>query len=268
MPARCSGMKDSSRRARVRLYVDQDLVTGRQVSLSGSQAHYLSKVMRLVAGDCVRLFNERDGEWLGRIVSSGKNATDLAIEECVRNASSENGPWLAFAPIKKSALDFIIEKASELGVERLLPVDTQFTVVERLNLARLHAQSVEASEQCERMTIPRLDSPIPLSRLLADWPGDRALLFLDERGGGQPLVHAVDRLRLRAAGTQPLHQPGFLVGPEGGFSDDEAEAVASRPFALRVSMGPRILRAETAAIAALACWQALTEDWRTVNGEE
>ena len=247
-------------RAKVRLFVGGDLAPRQEVAVSANQAHYLAHVMRLGAGDGVRLFNGRDGEWTGEIVSVGKASCQLRVDAPLRPQRVERGPWLVFGPLKKDAIDMVVAKATELGAERLLPVITRFTTVERVNLERLRAQAIEAAEQCGRMSVPDVAAPMLLDRLIGAWLRGRALLFLDERGGGQPIAEAVT-VGLARAGD-PAGAPGILVGPEGGFTGDEAEALARLPFVVRVDMGPRILRAETAALAALACWQAFAGDWR------
>lgn len=245
-------------RAKVRLYVEQDLRAGAEVNASERQAHYLGRVMRLAPGDAARLFNGRDGEWRAEIAAFDRSRCRLRCVEPLRPQTPEPGPTLAFAPIKKDALDVLVEKATELGARELVPVMTRFTAVERFNAERVRAQVVEAAEQCGRLTVPAVREPGDLLAFLAGWPGDRPLLLMDERGGGRPIMEA-------ALAHPSAPPPGLLIGPEGGFSDDEVAALTRVPALVRVSLGPRILRAETAAIAALACWQALCGDWRPID---
>lgn len=240
-------------RPKVRLHLPGPLAAGHLAPLAPAQVHYVATVMRLADGAALAVFNAADGEWLARLAFSGRRAAAAVPERRVRPPRPEPGPWLVFAPVKKAALDVIVEKATELGAERLWPVLTARTVAGRVNLERLRAQAVEAAEQCERLSVPEVAVPLPLSRLAAAWPAERPLLILSEHGG-RPLAEAV-----RAVPAGPA--PGFLVGPEGGFPPSELDALTALPFGAPVALGPRILRAETAALAALACWQALAGDW-------
>lgn len=239
---------------KVRLFVDAALAADAEVAVSGKPAHYLMHVMRLGVGDALRLFNGRDGEWRARLVASGRAGCRLRLDVPLREQRPEPGPWLAFAPLKKDAQDTLIAQATELGVARLLPVLTRFTGVDRLNSERLRAQAIEAAEQCGRLTVPAIADACPLPALLAQWPPARPLLFADERGNGRPVAAAV------RPGPRPA--PGLLIGPEGGFSEEEGRDLIACPFVTAIDLGPRILRAGTAAVAALACWQALCGDWR------
>ncbi|MBI4185231.1 MAG: 16S rRNA (uracil(1498)-N(3))-methyltransferase [Proteobacteria bacterium] len=243
-----------SARPRARLFVVEDLRPGAALALTRAQAHYLGSVLRLASGAPVLLFNGRDGEWRARIAALARGAGSLAVEAETRRQESEPDLWLLFAPVKRAPIDLIAAKATELGASALLPVETRRTVVERVNLARLRANAVEAAEQSERLSVPELRAPAPLGQVLALWPEGRRLLLLDERGGAPPIAEA-----LRAAAPGPW---AVLVGPEGGFERSELDALGRLPFVTPVGMGPRILRAETAALAALACWQALLGDWR------
>jgi 16S rRNA (uracil1498-N3)-methyltransferase len=251
----------SLRATKVRLFVEADLLAEGEVVLSHTQAHYLTRVMRLAAGEGVRLFNGRDGEWQARIEAVGRGGCVLRIGACLREQLAEPGPWLGFAPLKKDAQDILMAQATELGVEKLIPVHTRFTSVARVNRARLQAQVIEASEQCGRLTIPEVAAPCFLQNLLAEWPASRLLLFADERGFGRPIADAANGQPL-ATCSEP---PGLLIGPEGGFTDDEVREILAHPRVAAVGLGPRILRAETAAVAALACWQALRGDWRRID---
>lgn len=252
-------------RAKVRLFVQNELAAGTEAVIDGDRAHYVGRVMRLGAGDPLRVFDGRSGEWLACVVASGRGEVRLRIEMQLRPQLAEPGPSVLFAPLKKDAQDFLVEKATELGAECLLPVATRFTSVARVNLERLRAQSIEAAEQTGRLTIPQVEPLQSLEAALAAWSPSRPLLFLDERGAGAPIAEAAAAM---AAEGQALPPPGLLVGPEGGFAAEEATAIAQMPFVVPVSLGPRILRAETAVIAALACWQALAGDWRPGNDSE
>ena len=230
-----------------RLFVGDVLAAGAALTLDGPQAHYLGNVMRRQVGDVVRLFNGRDGEWAALVAAVARKSVTLVAEW--QSAPQETVPdlWLCAAPLKKARIDWLAEKACELGVARLQLVITQRTIVERLNLDRLTAHMVEAAEQCGRTAVPGLAEPLKLDRLLKHWPAERALIFADETGG-EPLTTAMARAAAPAA---------ILIGPEGGFTPQEREAIRALPQAVPVSLGPRILRADTAAIAAVAVWQAL-----------
>jgi 16S rRNA (uracil1498-N3)-methyltransferase len=246
-----------------RLYVTHDLSAGASVGLNPSQAHYLNHVLRMGQGDPVHLFNGRDGEWRARIDALGRGWCSAAVEEQTREQPVPAGGdlWLAFAPVKRARIDFIAAKATELGVAALWPVLTEHTAVGRVNAERLHANAIEAAEQCGRLTVPRVMEPAPLREALAGWPGDRRLLWCDESGGGPPIHDAL------AAAEGPCRGWAVLTGPEGGFARSELDALRDLPNSTPVSLGPRILRADTAAIAALACWQATLGDWRKTGGD-
>jgi len=227
-----------------RLFVDQVLAEGASVTVEGT---YLGAVLRLGAGDKVKLFDDRSGEWLAEIAEAGKKRCTLAVLERLRERESVPDLWLLFAPIKRGRIDWLVEKATELGVARLQPVITRRTIVERLNLERLRAHAIEAAEQCERTALPELAEPAKLDALLKTWPADRPLYFADERGGAR---------------FAPTSGPAaILIGPEGGFTDEERDAVRALPQANPISLGPRILRADTAALAALSLWMAAAGDW-------
>ncbi|HSV29011.1 MAG TPA: 16S rRNA (uracil(1498)-N(3))-methyltransferase [Candidatus Omnitrophota bacterium] len=241
-------------RPRFRLHVAADLAAGVALTLPKEQSHYLANVMRARVGEAVAVFNGRDGEWRAMVEAVAKNAVTLAVAAQTRPQATEPDLWLLVAPIKKDRVDLVAEKAAELGVSALWPVFTRRTVMSRVNTERLAAHMIEAAEQCERLTIPELREPVALDKALAGWDAGRILLFLDESGAGAPIA---DMLATLPAG--PL---AVLVGPEGGFDDHERALLATLPFARPVSLGPRILRAETAAIAALAVVQAVRGDWR------
>jgi 16S rRNA (uracil1498-N3)-methyltransferase len=234
-----------------RLYVDTQLGDGVSVSVDGNAAHYLISVMRVKPDDVVLLFDGRSGEWAARARDIRKR--DLLLVCQSRTKPPENVPdfWLCCAPIKKGRIDLIAEKACELGVAVIQPVLTRRAVVDKLNLDRLHSHLVEAAEQCGRTALPELRDMVKLDALLKDWPDGRHLFFADETGGS-PITQAL------AAHPGPA---AFLVGPEGGFDPAERDAIRAHPAAVPVSLGPRILRAETAAIAATAAWMAQNGDW-------
>lgn len=238
---------------KARLFTRADLGLDTRIAATKKQAHYLLNVMRLSRGDGVVLFNGHDGDWLAVIDDTGKKSCSLSARRQLRQQAAEPDLWLAFAPLKKSRTDFVVEKATELGVSRLLPVFTEHTNSARVKTERLAAIAVEASEQCDRMSVPDVADPVSFRNLLDDWPGDRSLLVPDETGGGEPLK---DVLAQTGNGAS-----GFLIGPEGGFSRLELDALDKLPFVSRIGLGPRILRAETAALAALSCYQALAGDW-------
>lgn len=239
-----------------RVYIARSLAPGAVVEPEPGQAHYLRSVLRLLVGAAVAVFNPADGEWLCRVAESGKNVTRLTVEHRLRAPEPEDtsGPWLLFAPIKRARLDWLVEKATELGVSVLLPVWTVRTQVERVNLERLRAHAIEAAEQSERLSIPELRPPERLERVLSAWPPEQRLIICDETGGGEPFGDAAARL--------PPGPAALLVGPEGGFDQRELDAIEKLPFVTRVGLGPRVLRAETAALAALAVFQAVAGDWR------
>ncbi len=240
--------------AKIRLHVAADLDAGHEVALAREQAHYLFGVMRRGPGDEARLFNGRDGEWLAEIVAADRRGGLLVCVEQTLPQSEPPDLWLLFAPIKKARTDFIAEKACEMGCRRLLPVFTAHTNAERVNTDRLRAHAVEAAEQCGLVSVPEVAEPVALAALLDSWPSDRQILFCDETGPRPPAAEV-----LRRADPGPW---AVLTGPEGGFSPDEALRLHRNPLAHAVSLGPRILRADTAAVAALTLWQSVLGDWR------
>ena len=238
--------------AKVRLYVEHPLGAGQTVPLNRDQAHYLFGVMRLGVGDAVLLFDGAHGEWLAEVEEAGKRGGVLACREQTKEQQNPPDLWLLFAPIKKVRTDFIVEKAAEMGAARICPVQTDFTNAERIRRDRLQAHAVEAAEQCGGTYVPQVAELQKLDRVLADWPADRRLMFCDEA-----LVGARAALEGAEGGKWAI-----LIGPEGGFSQPERERLRNLPFAHAVSLGPRILRADTAAVAALTLWQSTLGDWR------
>jgi 16S rRNA (uracil1498-N3)-methyltransferase len=238
---------------KVRLFVEAPLAAGVELALDRDQAHYLFGVMRLGAGAAVAVFNGADGEWRAAVAEAGKRGR-LRVE--ARTAAQRVPPdlWLVFAPLKKARTDFVVEKATELGAARIQPVFTQHTNAERLRPERLRRIAVEAAEQCGETHVPGIAEPERLDRLLDGWEAGRRLMFCDERREARPAAEA-----LGAAGPGPW---AVLVGPEGGFAPGEAERLRGLPFVVAASLGPRVLRADTAAVAALALWQSVLGDWR------
>ncbi len=244
-------------RAALRLFVAAPLGPGARVPLSPGQAHYVAAVMRRRAGDALLLFNGRDGEWRARLAAEARGRRlEAVVEAQTRAQVGAPDLWLLFAPVKRTPVDRIARLATELGVAALRPVATARTAVARLNLDRLRANAIEAAEQCGRLTVPDCAATEPLDRALAAWPPERRLLFCDEAGGA-PAGRALAAMRGEAA-SGPW---AVLIGPEGGFSPEERAALRALPQSVAVSLGPRILRAETAAAAALALWQAALGDW-------
>ncbi len=241
-------------RSAARLYITNALAPGGAVGLSAGQVHYLRSVLRLGPGAAVAAFNAADGEWLCRIAEIGKGGARLMIERKIRSPAPEPDLWLMFAPIKRARLDWLVEKATELGASMLMPVWTARTQAERLNLERLRAHAIAAAEQSERLSVPELRPPEALSRVLASWPSERPLIVCDESGSGEPIVGVAARI--------PAGPVALLVGPEGGFERTELDALGKLFFVSRVGLGPRVLRAETAALVALAIYQATAGDWR------
>lgn len=240
--------------AKVRLFVNQPLGQGQAVDAGPEQANYLFSVMRLAPGSLVRLFNGQDGEWIAKVELASKKRGVLICQEQSAPQLSPPDLWLLFAPIRKERTNFVVEKAVELGVARVQPVTTRFTNSERWRLDKQVSHAIEAAEQCGATFVPQIEEVAPLDRLLANWPQDRVLYWADESRVGQPHGFPGDH-----AAKAPS---AILIGPEGGFSDEEKAALSERAFVRPFSLGPRILRAETAAIAALALWQNAMGDWR------
>ena len=239
-----------------RLFVDASLVPGARMELNREQANYLLNVLRLSAGDSVIVFNGRDGEWCAELVDTSRRAASLAFIELIRTQTPSADLDYIFAPLKHARLDYMVQKAVEMGATSLRPVLTRRTQVQRVNLERMRANAIEAAEQCGILTVPRIDEPRPLERMLAEWPQDRLLVFCDEDA---PISDPVAALRQRSGPGLPI---AVLIGPEGGFDPAERAMLTALKQALPVSLGPRILRADTAAVAALALVQAALGDFR------
>jgi 16S rRNA (uracil1498-N3)-methyltransferase len=237
-----------------RLFVEADLAEASTIACSSAQANYLRNVLRLKPGDGIILFNGRDGEWQAEVADAGKRGAALLVGAQVR--LQEGGPDIdyLFAPLKRARLDYLVQKATEMGVARLRPVLTHRTTPERVNVERMRANAIEAAEQCGILRIPEVREPEKLEQAVAGWDGARPLIFCDEASEERCPFTMLARL-----------QPGplaLLIGPEGGFDEAERALLSSKPFVTRISLGPRILRADTAAVAALALVNAVLGDWR------
>ncbi len=233
-----------------RLFVEGVLAAGQALRIEGGQAHYLAHVLRMKPGAPLKLCDDQTGEWLAEVTDVAKRDLTVQITKLLRGRETVPDLWLLAAPVKKARLDMVVEKACELGVARYRPVITRRTIVERMNMDRLRATMVEAAEQCGRTALPQIEEAVKLSALLKDWPAERTLYFADETGG-VPLAQVA--------------KPGpaaILIGPEGGFDPEERDLVRALPQAIGMSLGPRILRAETAALAAMSIWMATAGDWQ------
>jgi|SRR6185369_13416985 len=240
-----------------RLYVDADLTAGLRLPLDERATHYLRNVLRRAVGDAVTVFNGYDGEYAATISICDKRLVEIALTEQQRPQETEPDVWLCFAPLKKDAIDFMVEKATELGVTGLQPIFTQHTAATRLNLDRLKANAIEAAEQCERLTLPFIGSPMSLDDCLETWDANRQLFVCAEAGDAEPMADALHRF----TGTHKKpHSWAILCGPEGGFARSELDRLTKLPFVTPVGLGPRILRADTAALAALSIFQAVLGD--------
>lgn len=238
-------------KAKIRLFVDAPLGQGQSLSFSRDQAHYLTGVMRQKRGARVAVFNGRDGEWQAELIEAGKRNV---VATCLEKSKPQQNPpdvWFYFAPIKKSRTDFIVEKAAEMGALKIFPVQTEFTNSDRIRQDRLQAHAMEAAEQCGGVYVPPVAPLQKLGAVLDTWPTDRQLMFCDETMVGQ--AHQISGER---GGKWAI-----LIGPEGGFSAPELERLRAMPTTCAVSLGPRVLRADTAAVAALALWQRRFGDW-------
>lgn len=240
-----------------RLHIEPDLAANAQLTLGKDQSLYLAAVLRKSVGDEVVLFNGRDGAWLARLASDSKKSVTLDLVEQIAPQTPVSDLWYGFAPLKTERLDYVVQKAVEMGAGVIQPVLTKFTQVSRLKHEKLLANAIEAAEQCEVLSVPRVAAEITLDRLIDGWAteqGERRLILADESAASASPVETLTALR-----GQPI---GVLIGPEGGFSDDERAKLRAQNFVIPVSLGPRILRADTAAVAALAVIQATIGDWR------
>jgi 16S rRNA (uracil1498-N3)-methyltransferase len=239
---------------KLRLFTEARLGAGSKIAPDEGQSHYLLHVMRAREGARILLFNGRDGEWQARIAEVTRRSCAVICETQTQAQADVPDLWLAFAPIKRTPADYVAQKATELGVRVLQPVITRRTIARRVNLDRLRANAIEAAEQSGRLSVPETREPVSLEALLKSWPADRRLLFCDEGGDAAPIAGALQHAQ--AGGPW-----GVLTGPEGGFDPEERSLIRSHPFVLAVTLGPRIMRADTAGLAALAVWQAILGDW-------
>lgn len=245
--------------AHPRLFVDAPLRAGLVVGLTREQSNYLLNVLRLGEGAALLVFNGREGEWRAHIAGSSRKSASLIIEDQSRPQDSVGDLHLMFAPLKHARLDYMVQKAVEMGVSRLQPMLTRHTQVTRVNTERMRANAIEAAEQCGLITLPDIGAEKPMLQLIAAWPEDQLIVFCDEDSpGGDPVAALIEHRRRAPAGRAMA----LIIGPEGGFHADERSEVLRRPNCLRLSLGPRILRADTAAVAALALVQAVLGDWR------
>jgi 16S rRNA (uracil1498-N3)-methyltransferase len=243
-----------------RLYIDAPLEDGASIALDASQANYLGNVLRMKDGDAVLAFNGRDGEWRAALASAGKRKLALVVGTRTRPQTSALDLHYLFAPLKHARLDYMVQKAVEMGASRLQPVLTRHTQAERVNLARMRANAVEAAEQCGILTIAEVAEPVKFQAFARGWAADRLLVFCDEDAEVKDPVAALSAGR--GGGIAGLLPVSVLIGPEGGFAEDERAALQELPNVIRLALGPRILRADTAAVAALALVQAVFGDWR------
>ena len=242
-----------------RLFVDAPLAAGGRVVLDRGQANYLVNVLRRKPSDPVLVFNGRDGEWRAMIETHGRKDVALALMGQTREQPAPGDLHYLFAPLKHVRLDYMVQKAVEMGASRLQPVLMQHGQVERINLDRMRANAIEAAEQCGILSLPEIAEPVALAKLLADFDGERLVVFCDEDAEVRDPVAALAAARGRDGPAPPV---SIVIGPEGGFSDDERAALTALPRVVRLSLGPRILRADTAAVAALALLGAVLGDWR------
>jgi 16S rRNA (uracil1498-N3)-methyltransferase len=242
-----------------RLYIAAPLGAGASLALDAAQANYLGNVLRLATGAAVLVFNGHDGEWRGTLTSTGKRRLAITLDERTRPQTRALDLHYLFAPLKHARLDYTVQKAVEMGASRLQPVITRHAQVARVNLERMHANAIEAAEQCGILTLPEIGDPLPFDRVIAQRDTARLLVFCDEDAEVRDPVAALTAARAPGGGALPL---AVLVGPEGGFAESERETLLKLPNTVRLSLGPRILRADTAAVAALALVGAVLGDWR------
>lgn len=240
---------------KIRLYINKNLSHQDCVDISDAQNHYLQNVMRLSTGDVINIFDGISGEYEAKIKIINKKNITLDIEKKVKDIKVSPDIWLIFAPVKKEQTDFIIEKATELGVSRIIPITTEFSVVKKIKKERYEARVIEASEQCRRLDVPQVEDMISFRNLLKKWDEERVLFFMDESGEGNDAFSVFNN-------SDSNGKVAILIGPEGGFSSFEMLELRKNKYVKPVSLGNRILRAETAAISALSCWQAISGDWR------
>lgn len=238
---------------KIRLYIPQNLSEGQSITLDDSQSHYLCNVMKIATGDLLYCFDNMNGEYECKVTEAHKKHCELKILRKSNDYYQVPDVWLLFAPVKKDNTDFIIQKATELGVRKIIPVITDYSISNKIKKERFEANAIEASEQCRRTDIPKIEDAIKLNDLLHKWDSSRTLYFMDETLNGENVASVFSKSNIPCA---------ILVGPEGGFSPEELSYLRKLPYAQAVSLGKRILRAETAVVAALSIWQALKGDWR------
>ncbi len=242
-----------SKKNRIRIYMNTALQIGSVVACMPEQAHYLVNVLRVKIGDEVYIFNGSDGEFCTSVALAGKKECLLEVKSLYKKFKKSPDVWLLFAPLKKDNTDLVVQKATELGVSKIVPVITEYTNAAKVRPERLQTQIIEAAEQSRRQDVPELAEVDTLQHILQNWPSERTLFYLDETGGGSEVVNVFNNSK------EPV---ALLVGPEGGFSQKELEILQKCRYTCAITLGKRILRAETAVIAALACWQALCGDWK------
>ncbi len=250
-------MTKSADQPKVRLFVELPLANGNTMALEADQSHYLLHVMRLGVGSRLALFNGRQGEWSAEIMEIDKRSISVEVVEKLFHQTEDADLWLLFAPLKKARLDYMVEKAVELGVGRLCPISTERTAVRAINSGRLVAHAIHAAEQCGRLSVPVLEEVQELATRLGDWPDSRRLIYCDEFGAAATLAETLAALKE----SERLGPWAILIGPEGGFSENERRQLRGRDFVTPVSLGPLVLRADTAAVTAIALWQSLVGQW-------
>jgi 16S rRNA (uracil1498-N3)-methyltransferase len=243
-----------------RLYLEQPLREGDTAPLTPAQTNYLRNVLRLKAGDCVLVFNGRDGEWTGRVTQGRRRELALAIAGCSRSQTLPSDLHYFFAPLKHARLDYMLQKAVEMGASRVQPVITRHVQVTRVNLDRMRANAIEAAEQCGILAVPQIGKPLAFAHMLREHDPSRLMVFCDEDAPVDDPIAALSAAKgERRPGSFPV---AILIGPEGGFAEEERAALLTLPNVVRLALGPRILRADTAAVAALALVQAVLGDWQ------
>lgn len=242
-----------SKKSKITLFIENPIITDSIISLGKGQSHYLANVMRRKNGDQILLFNGKDGQWQAEITQVSKKNTQVKVTKQTKQQLDEPDVWLCFAPVKNAPIYNIAQKATELGVAKLQPVITQNTITSKVNTDRIKANTIEAAEQCQRLTVPDVANPLQLEDMLDKWPNDRTLILCDESGNGTTFIKAFN--------DPKKGKYAILIGPEGGFTQTEFELMRKCNYVKSVSMGPRILRADTAAIAALTCYMSILGDW-------
>ncbi|MBT5187659.1 MAG: 16S rRNA (uracil(1498)-N(3))-methyltransferase [Kordiimonadaceae bacterium] len=242
----------SNKNPKTRLYVSDPLKAGAVILIDSNQGHHLVNVMRIKMAEYVSLFNGSEGEWLGEITKVGKGKAMVTAREKIAEQSHEPDLWYLFAPLKKARVDYMMQKATELGVSVISPVMTARTNLDKLKIEKLKASAFEAAEQCGRMSVPSINDIISLDDMLKSWPEDRALIFCDEVGDAVPMKDL----------TSEFDKWAVIIGPEGGFTEEERKKIKDHRNTLPVTLGPRILRADTAAVTAISLWQSFFGDWK------